>query len=589
MHWYGSTFCYFYGIESISSKGFISSLKIINDVIERPDGKPVQNAVDSGFHGLITNSIRTNSLMKIGEQQRARQLNKEILVRSSDAVLVLMNIPEPPVHLERFWKYLSFLNDISNELKKVLFVRGVDVQSNVDLETPTINYIVLELTIGFSKRFFAACSSCGLGSETLCDVGLSRECEEAVDILLVSSMGEMRGEALDDEQLNDSVLYELNLSLKEMKIKEQRIFNEQTSEDIKRSENIWARKQILLLAFLCRIILIYYGHVHDYLFEVRFTDIDYKVYSDAAEYVCHGRSPYERVTYRYTPLLAWLLIPVVKWPDFGKILFCAVDVVVGFCISNYQYVIGQLARMKKSVVIFWLANPLTAVISSRGNADALVCATVLWTLYLLKQNQLWLAALVYGLLAVQLKLYPIIYLPSIFLSLSNVSSYCGWIDYVKRLISNVKGYIFILIFSSGFLSLVTIYYVLYGMSYIKEALFYHLYRTDTRHNFSPYFYILYLATNNMQLSRLISFCAFIPQASLIIWLAFRFHDDLLFVGYSQRSCLFRLIKYALVSISSGTFMSTKAAVYLMILWFLGQAFWLYPAYLFEFRGGILFA
>ncbi|KAM3719742.1 GPI mannosyltransferase [Dirofilaria immitis] len=492
-----------------------SLFSYLQRLIGIPDGKPVQNAVDSGFHGLITNSIRTNSLMKIGEQQRARQLNKEILVRSSDAVLVLMNIPEPPVHLERFWKYLSFLNDISNELKKVLFVRGI-----IDCE---------------------------------------------------------------------------------MKIKEQRIFNEQTSEDIKRSENIWARKQILLLAFLCRIILIYYGHVHDYLFEVRFTDIDYKVYSDAAEYVCHGRSPYERVTYRYTPLLAWLLIPVVKWPDFGKILFCAVDVVVGFLYFQLS-VCNRAAsknedelRMKKSVVIFWLANPLTAVISSRGNADALVCATVLWTLYLLKQNQLWLAALVYGLLAVQLKLYPIIYLPSIFLSLSNVSSYCGWIDYVKRLISNVKGYIFILIFSSGFLSLVTIYYVLYGMSYIKEALFYHLYRTDTRHNFSPYFYILYLATNNMQLSRLISFCAFIPQASLIIWLAFRFHDDLpfcwllttiVFVSFNKVCTSQYFIWYlCLLPIAQRNIeMSTKAAVYLMILWFLGQAFWLYPAYLFEFRG-----
>ncbi|VDK70078.1 unnamed protein product [Litomosoides sigmodontis] len=103
-----------------------------------PEGIPVQNAVDSGFHQLMTSSVRSNSVVKVSEQQqRARQLNKEILRRSSDAALILMNIPEPPVHLERFWKYLNFLNDISNELKKVLFVRGVDVQSNVDLETLT--------------------------------------------------------------------------------------------------------------------------------------------------------------------------------------------------------------------------------------------------------------------------------------------------------------------------------------------------------------------------------------------------------------------------------------------------------------------
>ncbi|VDO44960.1 unnamed protein product [Onchocerca flexuosa] len=142
---------------------------------------------------------------------------------------------------------------------------------------------------------------------------------------------------------------------------------------------------------------------------------------------------------------------------------------------------------------------------------------------------LWcLAALIYGLLAIHLKLYPIIYLPSIFLFLSNISLHCGWIDYGKRLISNVKGYIFILIFSSSLLALMTIYYMLYGMPYINEAFLYHLHRTDTRHNFSPYFYLLYLATNDTQLSRLISFCCFIPQALLIIWLAFRFHDDLPF-------------------------------------------------------------
>ncbi|VDM94512.1 unnamed protein product, partial [Onchocerca ochengi] len=78
------------------------------------------------------------------------------------------------------------------------------------------------------------------------------------------------------------------------------------------------------------------------------------------------------------------------------------------------------------------------------------------------------------------------------------------------------------------LALMAVYYMLYGMPYINEAFLYHLHRTDTRHNFSPYFYMLYLAANDMQLSRLISFCCFIPQALLIIWLAFRFHDDLPF-------------------------------------------------------------
>ncbi|VDM92458.1 unnamed protein product, partial [Onchocerca ochengi] len=178
-----------------------------------------------------------------------------------------------------------------------------------------------------------------------------------------------------------------------MESKKQRNSGKQTLEVIETPENMWKREQILLLSFLCRMILVCYGHIHDYIFEVHFTDIDYKVYSDAAEYVYHGRSPYERATYRYTPLLAWLLTPVLKWPDFGKILFCILDVAVGFlyfklsaCSSTIRKNEDE-SRMRKSVVIFWLANPLTAIISSRGNADVLVCAAVLWTLYLLTRKQ----------------------------------------------------------------------------------------------------------------------------------------------------------------------------------------------------------
>lgn len=40
-----------------------------------------------------------------------------------------------------------------------------------------------------------------------------------------------------------------------------------------------------------------------------------------------------------------------------------------------------------TVAIGWLANPLTAVISARGNAEALVIASVLYTLLLLRQGK----------------------------------------------------------------------------------------------------------------------------------------------------------------------------------------------------------
>ena len=60
---------------------------------------------------------------------------------------------------------------------------------------------------------------------------------------------------------------------------------------------------VFSLALAIRLAIVFVTSFRETLGAVKYTDIDYEVFSDASKFVWQGGSPYERSTFRYTPLL----------------------------------------------------------------------------------------------------------------------------------------------------------------------------------------------------------------------------------------------------------------------------------------------
>lgn len=69
------------------------------------------------------------------------------------------------------------------------------------------------------------------------------------------------------------------------------------------------KKKVFLVSIIARVILFGVSIYLDNFTSTGYSDIDYKVFTDGAKYVLENKSPFERHTYRYTPLLAYLMTP----------------------------------------------------------------------------------------------------------------------------------------------------------------------------------------------------------------------------------------------------------------------------------------
>lgn len=169
------------------------------------------------------------------------------------------------------------------------------------------------------------------------------------------------------------------------------------------------------LAALLRLILLFYGIWQDAHSAVKYTDIDYLVFTDAARYVSEGLSPYHRETYRYTPLLAWMLVPTAtpQLFSFGKVVFALADLLAGWLIVRVlTKQRGMSVERAGAFAAIWLWNPMVATISTRGSSEGLLGVLTMALLWAVEGKRIGLAGFILGL-SVHFKIYPFIYAPAI--------------------------------------------------------------------------------------------------------------------------------------------------------------------------------
>jgi GPI mannosyltransferase 1 subunit M len=387
------------------------------------------------------------------------------------------------------------------------------------------------------------------------------------------------------------------------------------------TRRFWTPTNIFASAAALRLILLLYGLVQDAISPLKYTDIDYFVFTGAARYVARGLPPYYRETYRYTPLLAWLLLPTTwngtAWFSFGKVIFAIADVGAGWFLlrilrmpipSYGTKAPGSTGVMSEENALkfasVWILNPMVAQISTRGSSEGLLGVMVAGLLWAVLQRRIALAGFFLGL-AVHFKIYPFIYAPSLVLYLgSPLPPRSGPLSWLRSLV-NPATLTLALTSLLTFGALSSGMYALYGQPFLQHTYLHHLTRIDHRHNFSPYNTLLYAssAVHTMPTGPLPAFklesLAFLPQlilSALLIPLALaRRHlpgamlaQTWAFVALNKvctsQYFLWYLVLLPLYLPISSFLQRPYFGVTALVLWVMAQVLWIQQAYQLEFLG-----
>ncbi|KAK3674909.1 GPI mannosyltransferase 1 [Recurvomyces mirabilis] len=359
-------------------------------------------------------------------------------------------------------------------------------------------------------------------------------------------------------------------------------------------------------ATILRAALLYFGY----------TDIDYLVFTDAARFLSHNRSPYDRATYRYTPLLAWLLYPTTwggLWFEFGKALFCIADILTGWLII---LILRKRMSLDKATnyACIWLLNPIVASISARGSSEGVIALLTIALLWATLERRIGIAGILLGV-AVHFKIYPFIYAASLFVWLDR--SKAGsvpvarkdrdrpqWLESALSFINRLR----LRLALSSFVTFMALNFVMmqyYGISFLKHTFLYHFTRIDHRHNFSVYNTVLhYNSAYPCETAHLrIESLAFLPQLLLsviIIPLALArknlagtmLAQTFAFVTFNKVCTSQYFLWYLVflpVYLPDTTLLWGRRGIVMLVAWVLGQALWLQQGYRLEFLGISSFA
>ncbi|EAT92236.1 GPI mannosyltransferase 1 [Parastagonospora nodorum] len=374
-------------------------------------------------------------------------------------------------------------------------------------------------------------------------------------------------------------------------------------------------RAVFSASIILRAVFLLYGLWQDANSPMKYTDIDYNVFTDAARFISHGQSPYARDTYRYTPLLAWMIYPTV-WPgrfwfSFGKVLFAVGDVAAGWMmfriLKEHRKMNDERALKFASI---WLLNPMVATISTRGSSEGLLGVFVTALLWAVLAKQIPIAGFLLGF-AVHFKIYPFIYAASIVWWLDDERvgqkknkhqkvTQLPAFDQIFAFLNTERIYLAI----SSLLTFAVLniaMYVMYGYPFLEHSYFYHLIRIDHRHNFSPYNTLLYLnssphaTSSSFELERL----AFVPQillSAVFIPIALAKKDlpstmlaqTFAFVTFNK-VCTSQYFLWYMMFLpyylpDSTLLQSPTIGVSALVLWILGQFAWLQQGFQLEFNG-----